>query len=109
MTRGRVISGFVRGIGCEYFSLDINPTFSRDVFYEAHDLIVRAWTEPGPFEHVGQHFQYRYVNVWPRPYTKPHPPSGCCQPAARKRSSLPLNIAIPISRSSRRSRMSNAY
>jgi alkanesulfonate monooxygenase SsuD/methylene tetrahydromethanopterin reductase-like flavin-dependent oxidoreductase (luciferase family) len=74
VTRGRVISGFVRGIGCEYFSLDLNPTFSRDMFYEAHDLIVRAWTEPGPFEHLGQHFQYRYVNVWPRPYTKPHPP-----------------------------------
>jgi alkanesulfonate monooxygenase SsuD/methylene tetrahydromethanopterin reductase-like flavin-dependent oxidoreductase (luciferase family) len=64
----------VRGIGCEYFSLDLNPTFSRDMFYEAHDLIVRAWTEAGPFEHLGKHFQYRYVNVWPRPYTKPHPP-----------------------------------
>jgi len=74
VTRGRVISGFVRGIGCEYLSLDINPTFSRDMFYEAHDLIVRAWTEPGPFEHLGEHFQYRYVNVWPRPYTRPHPP-----------------------------------
>jgi len=69
-----VISGFVRGIGCEYLSLDVNPTFSRDVFYEAHDLIVRAWTEPGPFEHLGTHYRYRYVNVWPRPYTKPHPP-----------------------------------
>ncbi len=74
VTRGRVISGFVRGIGCEYFSLDLDPTFSRDIFLEAHDLIVRAWTEPGPFEHLGKHFQYRYVNVWPRPFTKPHPP-----------------------------------
>ena len=74
VTRGRVISGFVRGIGCEYFSLDINPTFSRDMFYEAHDLIVRAWTEPGPFEYLGKHYHYRYVNVWPRPFTKPHPP-----------------------------------
>jgi alkanesulfonate monooxygenase SsuD/methylene tetrahydromethanopterin reductase-like flavin-dependent oxidoreductase (luciferase family) len=69
-----VISGFVRGIGCEYFSIDVNPTFSREMFYEAHDLIVRAWTEPGPFEFLGKHYQYRYVNVWPRPYTKPHPP-----------------------------------
>ncbi len=74
VTRGRVISGFVRGIGCEYLSLDTNPTFSRDAFYEAHDLIIRAWTEPGPFEHLGKHYQYRYVNVWPRPYTQPHPP-----------------------------------
>jgi alkanesulfonate monooxygenase SsuD/methylene tetrahydromethanopterin reductase-like flavin-dependent oxidoreductase (luciferase family) len=74
VTRGRIISGFVRGIGCEYLSLDINPTFSREMFYEAHDLITRAWTEPGPFEYLGKHYQYRYVNVWPRPYTKPHPP-----------------------------------
>ena len=74
VTRGRVISGFVRGIGCEYLSLDLNPTFSRDMFHEAHDLIVRAWTQPGPFEFVGKHYQYRYVNVWPRPFTTPHPP-----------------------------------
>ena len=55
VTRGRVISGFVRGIGCEYLSLDLDPTFSREKFYKAHDLIVRAWTEPGPFEHLGKH------------------------------------------------------
>ena len=73
-TRGRIISGFVRGAGCEYFCTDTNPTFSREMFYEAHDLIIRAWTEPGPFEYLGTHFQYRYVNLWPRPYTKPHPP-----------------------------------
>lgn len=72
--RGQIISRFVRGIGCEYFPIEVNPTFSRGMLYEAHDLIVRAWTEPGPFEHLGRHFQYRYVNVWPRPYTKPHPP-----------------------------------
>lgn len=72
--RGQIISGFVRGIGCEYFPIEVNPTLSRGMLYEAHDLIVRAWTEPGPFEHLGRHFQYRYVNVWPRPYTKPHPP-----------------------------------
>ena len=49
MSGGRIISGFVRGIGCEHFSLGVNPTYSRERFYEAHDLILRAWTEPGPF------------------------------------------------------------
>lgn len=73
ITRGRVLSGFVRGGGCEYFSGDANPTESRERFLEAHDLIIRAWTEPGPFEHVGRYFHYRNVNVWPRPYSKPHP------------------------------------
>ena len=54
MSGGRVISGFVRGIGCEHLSLGINPTYSRERFYEAHDLILRAWTEPGPFIVRGQ-------------------------------------------------------
>src|SRR6266851_6637519 len=39
VTRGRIISGFVRGIGCEYFSLDVNPTHSMERFREAHHRI----------------------------------------------------------------------
>jgi alkanesulfonate monooxygenase SsuD/methylene tetrahydromethanopterin reductase-like flavin-dependent oxidoreductase (luciferase family) len=74
---GRVISGFVRGIGCEYYSLNLDPTFSRERFFEAHDLIIKAWTEPGPFEWDGEHYRFRYVNVWPRPLQKPHPPIFC--------------------------------
>jgi alkanesulfonate monooxygenase SsuD/methylene tetrahydromethanopterin reductase-like flavin-dependent oxidoreductase (luciferase family) len=71
---GRLISGFVRGIGAEYHTFGVNPTFSHDRFHEAHDLIVRAWTEPGPFSFEGQHYNVQYVNLWPRPYQKPHPP-----------------------------------
>jgi alkanesulfonate monooxygenase SsuD/methylene tetrahydromethanopterin reductase-like flavin-dependent oxidoreductase (luciferase family) len=71
---GRLISGFVRGIGAEYHTFGVNPTFSHDRFHEAHDLIVRAWTEPGPFAFHGRHYQVQYVNLWPRPYQKPHPP-----------------------------------
>jgi alkanesulfonate monooxygenase SsuD/methylene tetrahydromethanopterin reductase-like flavin-dependent oxidoreductase (luciferase family) len=74
ITGGRVISGFVRGIGAEYFSFGANPTFSHERFHEAHDLIIRAWTEPGPFEFFGKHYHFQYVNVWPRPYQQPHPP-----------------------------------
>lgn len=71
---GRIISGFVRGTGMEYFSYGVNPARSRERFYEAHDLILKAWTEPGPFPFVGRHYRYRYVNPWPRPLQKPHPP-----------------------------------
>jgi alkanesulfonate monooxygenase SsuD/methylene tetrahydromethanopterin reductase-like flavin-dependent oxidoreductase (luciferase family) len=74
MSGGRIISGFVRGIGCEYLSLGINPTYSRERFYEAHDLIVRAWTEDGPFVFEGKHYRVRYANIWPRPLQQPHPP-----------------------------------
>lgn len=74
LSGGRVISGFVRGIGCEHLSLGIDPTHSRERFYEAHDLILRAWTEPGPFTFEGDHFRVRYANIWPRPLQRPHPP-----------------------------------
>ena len=74
ITKGRIISGFVRGVGDEYTSFSMDPTTSRDRFLEAHDLIVRAWTEPGPFSFEGKHYNFRYVNTWPRPYQQPHPP-----------------------------------
>ncbi len=74
LTRGRLIAGFVRGIGAEYHAMGINPAYSQERFAEAHDLIMRAWTEPGPFPYVGKHYQFKYVNPWPRPYQSPHPP-----------------------------------
>jgi alkanesulfonate monooxygenase SsuD/methylene tetrahydromethanopterin reductase-like flavin-dependent oxidoreductase (luciferase family) len=74
LTRGRFIAGFVRGIGAEYHSTGVNPTESQERFLEAHDLIIRAWTEPGPFRHIGRYYQFEYVNPWPRPYQVPHPP-----------------------------------
>jgi alkanesulfonate monooxygenase SsuD/methylene tetrahydromethanopterin reductase-like flavin-dependent oxidoreductase (luciferase family) len=70
---GRIISGFVRGTGMEYFSYNVNPTLSRERFVEAHDLIVQAWTRPGPFAFEGEHYNYRYVNIWPRPIQRPLP------------------------------------
>jgi alkanesulfonate monooxygenase SsuD/methylene tetrahydromethanopterin reductase-like flavin-dependent oxidoreductase (luciferase family) len=74
LSKGRLICGFVRGIGAEYHSSGINPYFSHERFHEAHDLIVQAWTKIGPFPFDGQHFNIRYVNLWPRPYQQPHPP-----------------------------------
>jgi alkanesulfonate monooxygenase SsuD/methylene tetrahydromethanopterin reductase-like flavin-dependent oxidoreductase (luciferase family) len=71
---GRIISGFVRGTGMEYFSYNVNPTTSRERMNEAHDLIIQAWTRPGPFAFEGEQYRYRYVNIWPRPIQKPHPP-----------------------------------
>ena len=71
---GRIISGFVRGLGCEYYSFSMRATTSRERFIEAHDLIVKAWTEPGPFEWSGKHYHFKYVNPWPRPLQQPHPP-----------------------------------
>jgi alkanesulfonate monooxygenase SsuD/methylene tetrahydromethanopterin reductase-like flavin-dependent oxidoreductase (luciferase family) len=74
LSNGRVVSGFVRGIGWEYYGHSISPTKSRDRFNEAHDLIIKAWTSEEPFEFVSDNYEFRYVNVWPRPVQQPHPP-----------------------------------
>ena len=46
----------------------------RERYHEAHDLILRAWTEQDTFAFNGRFNQQRYVNIWPRPIQKPHPP-----------------------------------
>ncbi len=71
---GRLISGFVRGIGAEYHAFSSNPARSHERFHEAHNLIVRAWTEPGPFAFEGKHYNFNYVSPWPTTCQKPHPP-----------------------------------
>lgn len=64
----RIICGLVRGGGAEYFTANnVNPIDSKQRFYEAHDIIVKAWTEPGPFEFHGKYYDFNYINIWPRP------------------------------------------
>ena len=105
LTRGRFVAGFVRGIGAEYHAMGINPVYSQERFAEAHDLIVRAWTEPGPFAYEGKHYQFNYVNPWPRPYQTPHPPIWMpSQGSPRARSSGRRRCATPMRRRFRRSR-----
>ena len=70
---GRLIAGLVVGGGPEYYSFSINPAHARERFAEAHDIVLKAWTEPGPFEYIGKHYKLRYVNSWPQPVQKPHP------------------------------------
>ncbi len=74
ISKGRLVSGWVRGTGREMVSHNAPPAYNWERFQEAHDFIVKAWTEPGPFRWEGKHYQYRYVNPWARPYQKPHPP-----------------------------------
>jgi len=74
MSGGRLIAGMVVGGGPEYFSYQRNPTYAREQFREALDLIIQAWTKPGPFIWNSKHYFFRYVNPWPRPLQQPHPP-----------------------------------
>src|SRR5262249_27490608 len=49
---GRLIAGMVVGGGPEYYSFSVNPAHARERFEEAHHLITKPWTTPGPFERV---------------------------------------------------------
>lgn len=72
---GRVVAGFPVGTPMDTcFAYGQNPSQLRARYHEAHDLILRAWTEPGTFTFHGRYHQQRYVNPWPRPLQKPHPP-----------------------------------
>jgi alkanesulfonate monooxygenase SsuD/methylene tetrahydromethanopterin reductase-like flavin-dependent oxidoreductase (luciferase family) len=72
---GRLIAGFPVGTPMDTcFAFGQNPSMLRDRYYEAHDLVLRAWTEQDTFAFNGRFNQQRYVNIWPRPIQKPHPP-----------------------------------
>ncbi|HZB54803.1 MAG TPA: LLM class flavin-dependent oxidoreductase, partial [Reyranella sp.] len=62
ISKGRLVSGFVRGGGQEQLATGVNPAFNRERFEEAHELITQAWTRTGPFRFEGTHYQHRVVN-----------------------------------------------
>ena len=74
ISRGRLVTGWVRGTGRESVAHNAQSPFNWERFQEAHDFVVKAWTDPGPFRWEGEHYNYRYVNPWARPYQQPHPP-----------------------------------
>jgi alkanesulfonate monooxygenase SsuD/methylene tetrahydromethanopterin reductase-like flavin-dependent oxidoreductase (luciferase family) len=75
ISRGRIEMGFVKGVPFEISPANTNPADLVGRFWEAHDLILKAMSShDGPFSWEGTHFQYRSVNVWPRPWQEPHPP-----------------------------------
>ena len=72
---GRLIAGFPVGTPFDTcFAYGQNPSLLRERYLEAHDLVMRAWTDPETFAFNGRFNQQRYVNIWPRPLQKPHPP-----------------------------------
>jgi alkanesulfonate monooxygenase SsuD/methylene tetrahydromethanopterin reductase-like flavin-dependent oxidoreductase (luciferase family) len=89
MSRGRLTVGLPMGIGAQYHSMGIpNPAKARARYREAVDLLLKIWTEDGPFAWEGDHFHIPYVNVWPKPRRAPHPPIWV--PAAGSRETLEL-------------------
>jgi Coenzyme F420-dependent N5,N10-methylene tetrahydromethanopterin reductase and related flavin-dependent oxidoreductases len=75
LSHGRLEVGFVRSVPYEVLPSNASPVGMAERMWEAHDLIKRAWTTTdGPFSWEGKYFQFRSVNIWPRPFQQPHPP-----------------------------------
>ena len=75
ISKGRLECGFVRSVPYEIAPANSIPVRMAERMWEAHDLIVKAWTShDGPFTFEGEFFHHRMVNIWPRPYQQPHPP-----------------------------------
>ena len=72
---GRLVAGFPVGTPMDTnFCYGQIPALTRDKYQEAHDLIMKAWAEDEPFAFDGKYNQLRWVNCWPKPIQKPHPP-----------------------------------
>ncbi len=72
MSRGRILSGFARGVPREYKVYQVPMSESRARFEEAIEIVMKAWTE-NTFSHEGKFWQYKDVSIWPRPYQQPIP------------------------------------
>jgi alkanesulfonate monooxygenase SsuD/methylene tetrahydromethanopterin reductase-like flavin-dependent oxidoreductase (luciferase family) len=74
MSEGRLEVAFPLGTGMEYWANPINPVTARERHKESIAIILQAWTQDGPTKFFGEFYTYRFLNPWPRPYQKPHPP-----------------------------------
>ena len=75
LSGGRLVAGFPVGTPMDTcYAYGQNPSMLRDRYHEAHDLVVKAWTAHDTFAFNGRYNQQRYVNIWPRPIQRPHPP-----------------------------------
>ena len=74
ISKGRLEVGLVKASPFELSMSNQSPARIMDRYWEAHDLFVKAMTSREPFSWEGEFFQYRNVNLWPRPYQQPMPP-----------------------------------
>ena len=74
ISEGRLVFGVGRSSFIEsYQGYNVDYGESRALFFESLDVIQKAWGD-GPFSHQGQYYEFRDVDVTPKPFQKPHPP-----------------------------------
>ena len=75
LSGGRLVAGFPVGTPMDtVYCYGETPATLRDKYREGVQLVLRAWQATEPFAFNGRYTQLRYVNIWPRPMQKPHPP-----------------------------------
>jgi alkanesulfonate monooxygenase SsuD/methylene tetrahydromethanopterin reductase-like flavin-dependent oxidoreductase (luciferase family) len=75
MSGGRLITGFPLGSSQDAnFGYGIKPATIREQHLEGFELILKAWASDEVFAHNGRFSKLRYVNPWPKPLQRPHPP-----------------------------------
>src|SRR5712692_9106050 len=75
LSGGRLVAGFPIGTPMDTtYCYGETPATLREKYREGVQLILRAWQATEPFVFNGRYTQLRYVNIWPRPMQKPHPP-----------------------------------
>jgi alkanesulfonate monooxygenase SsuD/methylene tetrahydromethanopterin reductase-like flavin-dependent oxidoreductase (luciferase family) len=74
LSRGRLVVGLGRGNRPqEFLGHGVNQDESRTRMEEGVEVLLKAWTE----ERVtfqGRHWQFDEIPIYPKPFTKPHPP-----------------------------------
>ncbi len=74
MSEGRLVFGVGRSSFLEsYQGYNVPYGESRGRYFEALEIILRAWGEE-PFSFEGEFYSFQNVNVVPKPFQKPHPP-----------------------------------
>jgi len=74
LSNGRLEYGVGRGsIPLHFAGYNVALEESRERFLEALDVVLLAWTTDS-FSYEGKYYQYRDVQVVPKPLQKPHPP-----------------------------------
>ena len=72
---GRLVAGMPLGTPMDVnLVYGIPPVEQRERYYEAHDLIMKAWQAKEIFAWNGKYTQLPMVNLWPRPIQTPYPP-----------------------------------
>ena len=75
ISEGRFDFGIGRsGLTKYYQGYNVDYSESRGRFFEALDVIMKAWSEE-PFSYQGEYYAYEDVVVVPKPFQKPYPPT----------------------------------